>query len=115
MKINDKKFRKVNKKILNFLNRRLPNLVLEEFKSNTPKDSGNARRKTKMNKTPKGFKVTGNYPYSGVIDKGEYPDPPKAGTGKTSGGYSKQAPKGIVDPTIDFTEDTVKKYIKRVQ
>tara|TARA_R110000796_G_scaffold61859_4_gene142975 strand:- start:64 stop:417 length:354 start_codon:yes stop_codon:yes gene_type:complete len=112
--IDDRKLKKANKKLLKFLNRRLPKMVLKEFKNNTPKDGGNARRKTKLNKTVSGFKVTGNYPYSDVIDKGKYPNPPKAGTGKTSSGYSTQAPKGIIDPTIDYTEKTVNKHIRRI-
>ena len=112
-KINDKKFRKVNKKIFNFVNNRLPKMVLKEFKDNTPRDKGNAKRNTKLKNTFKGFEVVGDYEYSGVLDRGEFPNPPKEGTGKTRGGYSTQAPKGMSDPTIDYTEKTVTKYIKR--
>lgn len=112
-KVNDRKIRKVNKKILRWVNGRLPKLVEKEFKKNTPVDTGNARRNTNLKDTPSGFKVTGDYPYSGVIDRGEYPSPPKEGTGKTRGGYSTQAPKGIIDPTIKFTEKTVRRFLKR--
>ncbi len=112
-KVNEKKFRKVNKKILSFVNNRLPKMVLKEFKDNTPRDKGNARSNTKLKKTMKGFDVIGDYNYSGVLDNGEYPNPPKAGTGKTRNGYSTQAPKGMSEPTIDYTEKTVTRYIKR--
>jgi len=112
-KVNDKKLRKVNKKIIRFINGRLPKLVLKEFKKNTPIDKGNARSNTKLKQGSGQFTVTGDYDYSGVIDKGKYPNPPNEGTGKTAGGYSTQAKKGIIKPTVDYTEKTVRKYIKR--
>jgi hypothetical protein len=38
-----------------------------------------------------------NYlPYINVLEFGGYPNPPKGGEGKTSGGYSKQAPRGML-------------------
>jgi hypothetical protein len=38
-----------------------------------------------------------NYlPYINVLEFGRYPNPPKGGEGKTKGGYSKQAPRGMV-------------------
>ena len=39
---------------------------------------------------------TNNLPYSEVIEYGGYPNPPKSRTGNTVGGYSKQAPQGVV-------------------
>lgn len=39
---------------------------------------------------------TNNLPYSEVIEYGGYPNPPKSRTGKTVGGYSEQAPQGVV-------------------
>ena len=62
----------------------------------------------------------GDYDYSGVIDEGLYPNPPSAGTGKTTGGYSiknlrKARPKkGLLDPTVAFIEKTIKKVIRRL-
>ena len=29
-------------------------------------------------------------------------NPPKEGTGRTSGGYSTQSPKGMIEPTLDY-------------
>lgn len=112
-RVNETKFRKVNKKVLRFVNNRLPKLVLDEFKDNTPVDSGNGRRNTKLKNTRKGFDVVGDYKYSGVLDNGEFPNPPKQGTGKTRGGYSTQAPKGITEPTIKYTEKTVTNFLRR--
>lgn len=43
--------------------------------------------------------IQNNLPYSGTIDDGLYPNPPKSGD-KTQGGYSKQAPRGISDLAI---------------
>ena len=113
MKVNDRLFRKKIKKLQRFIKNKLPTLALAEFKKNTPIDKGNARRKTKLTKKINGFKITGDYPYSGVIDRGEYPNPPKAGTGKTRGGYSTQAPKGIVDPTLDYIKDQMKRVTRK--
>ena len=44
--------------------------------------------------------IIGDYPYSGVLDDGLFPNPPKAGTGKTTQGYSTQAKQGMAKPTI---------------
>lgn len=38
--------------------------------------------------------IQNNLPYAAVIEYGGYPNPPKKGT-KTTGGYSKQAPRGV--------------------
>jgi hypothetical protein len=45
-----------------------------------------------------------NMPYAVVVDNGDYPNPPKKPTGKTAGGYSVQAPNGIVGPVLTETE-----------
>jgi hypothetical protein len=42
------------------------------------------------------FWLSNNLPYIDVLEYGEYPNPPKKGTGKTAGGYSIQAPTGMV-------------------
>lgn len=113
MKINDKIYRKKVKKLEKYVARRLPDASLKEFKANTPIDKGNARRNTTLRKRPNQFIIKGDYDYSGVLDRGLFPDPPSAGTGKTRGGYSTQAPKGMIEPTLKFIEDAVRKFIKR--
>jgi len=40
--------------------------------------------------------MTNSLPYAAVVEYGQYPNPPKHPTGKTSGGYSIQAPAGMV-------------------
>lgn len=40
--------------------------------------------------------LTNNLKYAAPIEFGGYPDPPKGGEGKTSGGYSLKAPEGMV-------------------
>jgi len=115
LKINDKIYKRKVKKLERYVRTRLPKETLSEFKSLTPKDSGNARRNTKVtNRTKKGFTVIGDYNYSGVIDQGMYPFPPKAGTGKTSGGYSTQSPKGMTGPTEKWLKRTLTDFIKRL-
>lgn len=115
LKINDKIYRKKIKKLERFVANRLPNETLQEYKNNTPKDRGNARRNTKITRrTKRGFTILADYEYSGVIDQGKYPNPPKAGTGKTRGGYSTQAPKGMGEPTTKFLRSRIKKYIRSI-
>ena len=47
--------------------------------------------------------LTNNQPYAAVVEYGGYPNPPKNGKGKTAGGYSIQAPAGMVRISIPET------------
>lgn len=51
---------------------------------------------------------TNPLPYAIVIEEGRYPDPPKNPTGKTQGGFSVQAPQGMVAPTLQELKELVK-------
>ena len=62
------------------------------FKGITPKRSGNARRKTVLNRG----NIEANYPYAVRLDKG----------------WSKQAPKGMVQPTIEYMSKLVNQVMK---
>lgn len=62
------------------------------FKSITPKRSGNARRKTVLNRN----NIEANYPYAVRLDQG----------------WSRQAPKGMVKPTIDYMRKLVHKIMR---
>ena len=44
--------------------------------------------------------IVNNLPYAQVIEYGMYPNPPKGGKNMTSGGYSTQAPAGMVRVTV---------------
>ena len=115
LKVNDKIYRRKIKKLERYIANRLPEDALLEFKNNTPVGRGNARRKTKIKgKSKRGFTIIGDYEYSGVIDKGKYPNPPAEGTGKTKGGYSTQSPKGMTEPTMDSIRKKIKKFIGRL-
>lgn len=49
-------------------------------------------------------------PYARVLEYGEYPNPPKGGKGKTAGGFSRQAPAGMVRiSAVEFSD-----YVQRV-
>ena len=67
---------------------------LRVMKENTPKRSGNARRKT----VRRGDSLKANYSYAGPLDAGQSP----------------KAPKGFTEPTIEFWDKETEKYIKRV-
>jgi len=64
------------------------------FKGVTPVKSGNARSKT----STRGTKITANYGYAGRLDEG----------------WSRQAPDGMSDPTIDIIDEEIEKEIKRL-
>lgn len=113
--LNDKRFKKDIKKATRFFTKTFPKKVYEEFKDNTPIDGGNARRKTKLRKTSQGSEIKADYDYSGVIDKGLYGKPPGSANGpKTRKGYSTQAPKGIVDPTLEYAEELADAFLRRL-
>jgi hypothetical protein len=69
---------------------RVPRQAYDFFVQTTPIDKGNARRKTKFTKTGNLSVIDADYPYAVPLNKG----------------HSKQAPKGMTEPTI--------KYIKRL-
>lgn len=93
MKINDNVFEKRMKKL-----EELPHLTMDKsfntYRNTTPIRSGNARNKTKQNK----LKFRSNYPYAGRLDEG----------------WSKQAPKGFSDPTIDYIEEFIETRVGKI-
>lgn len=44
-------------------------------------------------------------PYAATIEFGRYPNPPKMGTGRTVGGFSTQAPQGMVRQSLRYMVD----------
>ena len=60
----------------------------------TPRRSGNAKSKTRYNST----EIVGDYAYAGRLDDG----------------WSKQAPEGMVDPTLRHFEDGLTKDIGKL-
>ena len=78
------------KKIQNKLDK-LPDEAHKVFVANTPIRSGNARRNTKIQKDT----IKANYPYAKRLDEG----------------YSKQAPNGMVQPTVDFIRNRIKQIL----
>jgi len=72
---------------------KLPQQALDEFKTLTPKRTGNARRKTTLQKET----IVANYPYAVRLDEG----------------YSKQAPRGMTKPLGEWLRRKLDLYIKR--
>jgi hypothetical protein len=64
----------------------------KEFVKNTPVRSGNARRKTRLD----GDRIVADYAYSQRLDDG----------------YSRQAPRGMVEPTEKFIQQEVERKTK---
>jgi hypothetical protein len=74
----------------------IPNVVqstYRHFVSITPKDTGNARNKTRL----QGNTINADYAYAQRLDKG----------------WSKQAPKGMVAPTILFLERALRRIVRK--
>jgi len=78
------------KKIQNKLDK-VPDEAHKVFVANTPIRSGNARRKTTIQKDT----IKANYPYAKRLDEG----------------YSKQAPDGMVKPTVEFIRNRIKQIL----
>ena len=65
------------------------------LKNKTPIRSGNARRKTKKES---GLRIGSRYEYASKLDEG----------------FSRQAPDGFTDPTIDKMKQLVDKEIRKI-
>jgi hypothetical protein len=82
----------------------MPKTVMKKtypvLKQNTPIRSGNARSKTREhNANPKRLQIKSEYPYAGRLDEG----------------WSKQAPKGFTEPSINKLEDFVEQEIRKIR
>lgn len=73
---------------------RLAGDVFKEVQARTPVDTGRARRGWKKSVDDQGFAITNAVPYVPVLDRGRH---------MTNRGIrgSRQAPKGIVGPSLD--------------
>ena len=71
----------------------LPKDAYKYWKSITPIDTGNARRRTRL----QGRKIKANYNYAVPLDKG----------------HSRQAPRGMSDPTTKYIKDRISRVILR--
>ena len=71
----------------------LPEAAYEYWKSITPKRTGNARRRTRL----QGSKIKANYNYAVPLDNG----------------YSRQAPDGMSKPTERFIKQELKKIMRK--
>lgn len=79
--------KKIEKKLNN-----VPDEAYDFFVKQTPIRSGNARRNTKIQNKEK---IVADYPYAKRLDEG----------------YSKQSPKGMIQPTINFIRKRVKQIL----
>lgn len=101
-------------KLVRYMNTVLPTEMYNEYKINTPVESGNAQRKTKLVRKKDSAEIRADYDYATVLDQGLYPNPPKKKTGKTKGGYSTQAPRGMATPTLEKAEELVYDYVRKI-
>lgn len=77
----------------------MPEEVMESayvfFRNQTPIREGNARNRTKLQGK---LTIGAKYPYAGRLDEG----------------WSKQAPKGMTEPTLKEIDKLVGNYVKRI-
>jgi len=73
----------------------IPKLGYDHFRKVTPIDTGNAKNSTAFSRTTTGGKITANYNYANRLNAG----------------YSKQAPNGMTEPTIEELKRQVKRVI----
>jgi len=75
---------------------KLPNHLIKKsgkfFKEVTPIDTGNARKKTRTVSNT----IKAEYPYAGRLDEG----------------WSKQAPKGMSQPTLDEMDEIIEDFVR---
>lgn len=71
----------------------LPNLAHAEFVKNTPKKTGNARNRTRVSKNT----IQANYEYASELEAGR----------------SRQAPRGMIAPTVKFIRAYLKKIMRK--
>ena len=71
----------------------LSKLAYNEFVKQTPVRSGNARRKTKLQKDT----IVADYPYAKRLDEG----------------YSKQSPQGMSKPTEEYIKTELDKIMRK--
>lgn len=71
----------------------VPEKAFDHWVSVTPKNDGNARRKTKL----VGSTIEANYPYARRLDQGSSP----------------QAPEGMSKPTFDFVERLTRRILRK--
>ena len=72
---------------------KLPQQAYDFWVKTTPKDTGNARRSTKL----KGNEIQANYAYAKRLDEG----------------WSKQAPNGMSQPTETFIKQRTDKILRK--
>jgi hypothetical protein len=71
----------------------LPKLAFKHWRKITPKRTGNARRKTRLRKN----EIQARYPYAERLDNG----------------WSKQAPDGMFEPTVEFIKKRSKRMLRK--
>ena len=83
-----------------------------EFRKVTPKDTGNAKNKTKYSSR----RIAANYDYAGVLDDGLFSTKSikKPNSKVTNKGFSKQAPKGMTEPALDKFESDLNKRVSKL-
>ena len=72
---------------------KLPDEAYDVFRKETPIRTGNARSKTRL----RGDTIDANYPYAQRLDDG----------------YSRQSPRGMILPTLEYLRKRVRQIIGR--
>lgn len=71
----------------------LPKLAFRFWRKTTPIDTGNARRRTRL----RGNIIEARYPYAERLDEG----------------YSRQAPRGMFEPTSKYLDKVTRRMLRK--
>ena len=97
MKLNTSDLKRLEKDIEDAISTSMSN-TYKYYKKETPIRGGNARNKTKYKESRDTFKISSDYDYAGRLDEG----------------WSKQAPKGFTDPSLDYLEKQITTRFKNI-
>jgi len=94
-KLNKADLRRLQKDINNAVSDSMQN-TFQYYRKETPIKGGNARSKTKFNKSQNS--IDSNYDYAGPLDSG----------------VSKQAPKGFTKPSLNFLKKQIIRNFRKI-
>ncbi len=88
--------------------------VFKRVKDRTPVDTGALQAAWTLEESGDVITVTNALPYAAVVEYGLYPNPPKGGAGKTTGGFSSQAPQGMVGVTLAEVPQIIEEVVSKL-
>lgn len=108
-----KKFTDASKRRAEEIAANFANELLATVTDRTPIDTGNAKDSWHIEGDNSKYKIWNSAPYFYVLEYGLFPNPPIKGAGKTSNGFSTQAPQGIIGITIVEAPQILQEVVRK--